>query len=148
MKLLSVLGIVIIIIGVIVASFSLIFSHEETYKTNNSIILGPYSRYSVPYLSDSEIIFTYNSTLPVNVSGYPSSATLLNNSVLYTICFFSSKEGNLSLYNPYNSTSVFQYILEEATMKDVFVEYGFIAGLIITGSGIFITIYALATKKK
>jgi ABC-type multidrug transport system fused ATPase/permease subunit len=147
MRTLLLLAIVLLIAGILLSSISLIYSHEKIDKVDKSIVIQPNKKYYIPYLSDSEIIFTYNFTSPVDVSGYPSSATLLNNSILYTICFFSSNEGNLTLYNPYNSTALVGYILEEASMSGVIVEYSFILGIIMVGSGVFTMIYTVATKK-
>ncbi|MCI2415182.1 MAG: hypothetical protein MPF33_08105 [Candidatus Aramenus sp.] len=145
MKLL-VLGLALMILGAI--AVALTYHGYKAITSTSSVSIPPHSYFHVSYPGNSEVVFTYNFTLPVVVSGYSSSATLANNSLIYEVCFFSTSPGELTVFNPNNASTLVHYALQYVQGRRVDFEYGFVLGLIVLGGGAFSTAINFLLKPK
>ncbi|MBW9141511.1 MAG: hypothetical protein K1T65_07500 [Candidatus Aramenus sp.] len=145
MKLLF-LGLALMVLGAI--AVALTYHGYKTVTSTSSVFIPPHSYFNVSYPGSSEVVFTYNFTLPVVVSGYPSSATLANNSLIYEVCFFSTSPGELAVFNPNNASTLLHYALQYVQGGRVGFEYGFVLGLLVMGAGAFSTAINFLLKPK
>ncbi|AWR97933.1 hypothetical protein DFR86_10560 [Acidianus sulfidivorans JP7] len=136
----AILGILLIIVGIILIPSILTLSHSIKYE--DSIQLSPGEIYYIGYNGSSEIIFSYNFSSPVIVSGYPSSATTTNDSKIYVICFFSTSPGKIKIYNPNNISAILYYSLYESSGLSLYSEYAFVLVPASIVGGIFLLIYS------
>jgi len=144
MRLLTI-SILLLVLGVV---FLLLTPISHPIKESSDIEIFPNSSYVLGYKGNSEVLFSYNSTFPINVTGYPSTATKSNDSIIYVICFFSSSPGNFSLSNYNPKTTTVYYTLYEASGLSLYLEYFTVLGSILIVGGIILLIYARLTHKK
>ncbi|ARM76728.1 hypothetical protein [Acidianus manzaensis] len=140
----TIIGVLVIILGIILISIAVTSSHSIKYE--NTIILPSNETSVIPYNGSSEIIFSYNFSEPVTVSGYPSSATTTNDSKIYVICFFSTDPGKIEVFNPNNVTSILYYSLYESSGLGLYSEYLFVIGPASIIAGIVLVIYDKVAK--
>ena len=139
------LSIILLVLGIL---FLLLTPLSHPIKVDNVIEIPPNSSYVVGYNGNSEVLFSYNSTFPINVTGYPSGATKSNDSIIYVICFFSSSPGNLYLSNHNPESTTVYYTLYEASGLSLYIEYFTVFGPILIVGGVILFIYARLTHKK
>ena len=139
------LSIILLILGIL---FLLLTPLSHPIKVSSIIKIPPNSTYALAYNGNSEVLFTYNSTFPINVTGYPSGATKSNDSIIYVICFFSSSPGNLYLSNHNPKPTTVYYTLYEAGGLSLYIEYLTVLCPILIAGGVILLIYAKLAHKK
>lgn len=65
-----------------------------------------------------EDVFDFNSTFPVSLSGFPSSAEAINYGKYCAICFFATTPGEIEITNPHNFSVIVYYSLSETSGLD------------------------------
>lgn len=144
---LSYIGIFLIVLGFLGLVIISLFFSQNYVKSSNTITLSPGESYNVTYNGNSEILFGYNFTNPIEVIGYPSSATTSNDSKYYVICFFSSSPGYITLKDNYSSPSIVYYTLYESSGSSLYSEYLVSLAPVIIIGGIVLIIYEKIAKK-
>ncbi|QIW24418.1 hypothetical protein EWF20_09825 [Sulfolobus sp. S-194] len=143
---LFVIAVILIILGILFLSLIPLAS-QNSIRISDKVVIFPHESYTVPYSGGSEVLFSYNFSNPIKVYGYPSGATITNDSMVYVICFFSSSPGNFTLYNGNNISSTVYFTLYEAYGLALDIEYMFVISPILIVAGIVLILYSKLIKR-
>ncbi len=138
-------SLVLIILGIGLTAFTLVSSSFSEEQGTLQVVAGGYA--PIHYPSNSQVIISLNTTSPISVAGLPSGATSENNSIFYVFCFFSSQQGNVTIHNQGNQSSLIYYEVQYSHSSSVVKEYTFVGGIISMAIGALVLIMYFARRR-